>query len=388
MRQYWHKKPLLVRGAIPAFALAKAAGEPLESPISAADLAVLAGHPDSESRLIQSKPWKMAHGPFSKKSIPSVSQANWTLLLQGADALHPAAKTVLSWFRFIPDVRLDDLMISLAGPGGGVGPHVDSYDVFLIQMSGRRHWKISTQSNLSLKPNLPLKILAQFEPSQEWVLEPGDMLYLPPHVAHEGVSLDAGCQTWSVGFRAASYRELLQEGLWRLAESLDALPALDRRYQDPQQTATDRPDTMPPELLKQLRTHLKGLKLNSVDTILPGVAAYLSEPKPHAFFSCPDQTLSAKAFAHYLKQNSLHLHPHTRLMRLGNAIFCNGENQTEGESLAVKLCWNVLSERHSLPALGDKNSAYVADIAAGNNSLYEAYCSGWVLMAGKNEGSL
>ena len=388
MRQYWHKKPLLVRGAIPAFALAKAAGEPLESPISAADLAVLAGHPDSESRLIQSKPWKMARGPFSKKSIPAISQANWTLLLQGADALHPAAKTVLSWFRFIPDVRLDDLMISLAGPGGGVGPHVDSYDVFLIQMSGRRHWKISTQSNLSLKPNLPLKILAQFEPSQEWVLEPGDMLYLPPHVAHEGVSLDAGCQTWSVGFRAASYRELLQEGLWRLAESLDALPALDRRYQDPQQTATDRPDTMPPELLKQLRTHLKGLKLNSVDTILPGVAAYLSEPKPHAFFSCPDQTLSAKAFAHYLKQNSLHLHPHTRLMRLGNAIFCNGENQTEGESLAVKLCWNVLSERHSLPALGDKNSAYVADIAAGNNSLYEAYCSGWVLMAGKNEGSL
>jgi 50S ribosomal protein L16 3-hydroxylase len=309
-------------------------------------------------------------------------------LLQGADTLHPAAKTVLSWFRFIPDVRLDDLMISLAGPGGGVGPHVDSYDVFLIQMSGRRHWKISTQSDLSLKPNLPLKILAQFEPTQDWVLEPGDMLYLPPHVAHEGVSLDAGCQTWSVGFRAASYRELLQEGLWRLAESLDALPALDQRYQDPQQTATDRPDTMPPELLKQLRTHLKSLKLNSVDTMLPGVAAYLSEPKPHAFFSCPDQMLSAKAFAYYLKQNPLHLHPHTRLMRLGNTIFCNGENQTEGESLAVKLCWNVLSERHSLPPLGDKNSAYVADIATGNNSLYEAYCSGWVLMAGKNEGSL
>jgi 50S ribosomal protein L16 3-hydroxylase len=330
----------------------------------------------------------MARGPFSRKSIPGIGQANWTLLLQGADTLHPAAKTVLSWFRFIPDVRLDDLMISLAGPGGGVGPHVDSYDVFLIQMSGRRHWKISTQSDLSLKPNLPLKILAQFEPSQDWILEPGDMLYLPPHVAHEGVSLDAGCQTWSVGFRAASYRELLQEGLWRLAESLDALPALDQRYQDPQQTATDQPDTLPSELVKKLRTYLMSLKLNSVETMLPGVAAYLSEPKPHAFFSCPDQTLSAKAFAQYLKQNPLHLHPHTRLMRLDNTIFCNGENQTEGESLAVKLCWNVLSDRHTLPALGDKNSAYVADIANGNNSLYEAYCSGWVLMAEKSERSL
>jgi 50S ribosomal protein L16 3-hydroxylase len=330
----------------------------------------------------------MARGPFSKKSIPSISQANWTLLLQGADTLHPAAKTVLSWFRFIPDVRLDDLMISIAGPGGGVGPHVDSYDVFLIQMSGRRHWKISTQNDLSLKPNLPLKILAQFEPSQDWVLEPGDMLYLPPHVAHEGIALDAGCQTWSVGFRAASYRELLQEGLWRLAESLDALPALNRRYQDPKQTATDQPDTLPLELVKQLRTHLKSLQLDSVDTMLPGIASYLSEPKPHAFFNCPDRPLSAKAFASYLKGNPLRLHPHTRLMRLDKTIFCNGENQTEGESLAVKLCWNVLSERHTLPPLGEENSSYLAEIAAGNNSLYDAYCSGWLLMAGKNEESL
>ncbi len=388
MQQYWHKKPLLVRGAIPAFELAKAAGEPLDSPISAADLVMLASQPDSECRLIQSKPWKMASGPFSRKSIPAISKANWTLLLQGADALYPAAKTVLSWFRFIPDVRLDDLMISLAGPGGGVGPHVDSYDVFLIQMSGRRHWKISTQTDLSLKPNLPLKILAQFEPTEDWVLEPGDMLYLPPHVAHEGVSLDAGCQTWSVGFRAASYRELLQEGLWRLAESLEALPALDQRYQDPRQAATDQPDTLPSELINQLRTHVKGLKLDSIDTMLPGIASYLSEPKPHAFFSSPDQTLSAKAFAQYLKRNPLHLNPQTRLMRLNNAIFCNGENQTEGESLAVKLCWNVLSERHTLPPLGEENEAYLADIAAGNNSLYDAYCSGWLLMAGKNEESL
>ena len=388
MQQYWHKKPLLVRGAIPAFELAKAAGEPLDSPISTADLVMLASQPDSECRLIQSTPWKMASGPFSRKSIPAISKANWTLLLQGADTLHPAAKTVLSWFRFIPDVRLDDLMISLAGPGGGVGPHVDSYDVFLIQMSGRRHWKISTQTDLSLKPNLPLKILAQFEPTEDWVLEPGDMLYLPPHVAHEGVSLDAGCQTWSVGFRAASYRELLQEGLWRLAESLEALPALDQRYQDPRQAATDQPDTLPSELVNQLRTHVKGLKLDSIDTMLPGIASYLSEPKPHAFFSSPDQTLSAKAFAQYLKRNPLHLNPQTRLMRLNNAIFCNGENQTEGESLAVKLCWNVLSERHTLPPLGEENEAYLADIAAGNNSLYDAYCSGWLLIAGKNEESL
>jgi len=167
---------------------------------------------------------------------------------------------------------------------------------------------------------------------------------------------------------------------------LDTLPSLEQRYQDPGQVASDQPDILPPELIKQLDAHLNSLKLDSIDSMLPGIASYLSEPKPHAFFDCPERPFSAKAFALYLKEKPLHLHPQTRLMRLGNTIFCNGENQTEGESLAVKLCWNVLSERHVLPPLGDENSAYVADIATGHNSLYEAYCSGWLLMAGKNEG--
>jgi len=388
MRQYWHKKPLLVRAAIPAFQLAKAAGKALDSPISAAELRVLAGHPDSECRLIQRKPWKLSTGPFSSKTIPSISKPDWTLLLQGADALHPAAKTVLSWFRFIPDARLDDVMISIAGIGGGVGPHVDSYDVFLIQMSGRRRWRISSQGDLSLKPHLPLKILAHFEATEEWVLEPGDMLYLPPHIAHEGVSLDAGCQTWSVGFRAASYRELIQEGLWHLAESLDSKPSLAEHYQDPQQTASASPDVLPMELIRQLKGRLKDLKLESGATLLPGIAAYLSEPKPHAFFNCPDKPLSIRAFARYLETKSLRLHPLTRLMRLENTVFCNGENQTEGESLAVRLCWNVLSEQHRLPALGNKNTGYLKDIGKDGNSLYDAYCSGWLLLADKTEGSL
>jgi 50S ribosomal protein L16 3-hydroxylase len=105
-------------------------------------------------------------------------------------------------------------------------------------MSGRRRWRISQQKDLSLNPNLPLKILKNFKVEQEWDLEPGDMLYLPPHIAHDGLALDAGCQTWSVGFRAQSYKELLQEGLWRLAESLEEIPELEKRFADPQQRAT------------------------------------------------------------------------------------------------------------------------------------------------------
>jgi 50S ribosomal protein L16 3-hydroxylase len=380
MQRHWHKKPLLVRKAIPAFALAKAAGTPLDSPISAADLTKLASHPDAEARLIQSKPWSLCQNPLSAKAIPPISQADWTLLLQGADALHPAAKTVLSWFRFIPDARLDDLMISLAGPGGGVGPHVDSYDVFLIQMSGRRRWKISTQTDLRLKPNLPLKILARFEPTEEWVLEPGDLLYLPPHIAHEGVSLDPGCQTWSVGFRAASYQELIQEGLWRLAESLDGAPSLTGHYRDPKQSATTEPDAIPGELIAQLQSRLTDLKLNATTTFLPGIAAYLSEPKPHAFFTGPTKPLSAKAFSNYLKTGAIRLHPLSRVMRLEHAVFCNGENQTEGQALAIRLCWNIISEQHALPALGAKNQAYLTQVANGNNTLYAAYCAGWLIL--------
>jgi 50S ribosomal protein L16 3-hydroxylase len=380
MQRHWHKKPLLVRKAIPAFDLAKAAGTPLDSPISAADLTKLASHPDAEARLIQSKPWSLLPSPLRQKAIPPITQDDWTLLLQGADALHPAAKTVLSWFRFIPDARLDDLMISLAGPGGGVGPHVDSYDVFLIQMSGRRRWKISTQTDLGLKPNLPLKILARFEPTEEWVLEPGDMLYLPPHIAHEGVSLDPGCQTWSVGFRAASYQELIQEGLWRLAESLDGAPSLAGHYRDPKQHATTEPDAMPAELIAQLQSRWTDLKLNATATFLPGIAAYLSEPKPHAFFTGPTKPLSAKAFSNYLESGAIRLHPLSRTMRLEHAVFCNGENQTEGQSLAIRLCWNIISEQHTLPALGIKNKAYLSEIANSDNTLYAAYCAGWLIV--------
>ena len=237
MRQYWHKKPLLVRGAIPAFSLALENQEQLESPISAKELIAFANNDHVESRLIQSNPWSFESGPFNKQSIPTLNKPNWTLLLQGMEAHHPAAATILSWFRFIPDARLDDLMISIAGIGGGVGPHFDSYDVFLIQMSGRRQWRISEQKDLSLNPKLPLKILQNFKCEQEWILEPGDMLYLPPHIAHDGIALDAGCQTWSVGFRSPSFKELLQEGLWRLAESLEDVPELEEKFADPKQAA-------------------------------------------------------------------------------------------------------------------------------------------------------
>lgn len=373
MKTYWHKKPLLVRGAIPAFSLSRQLNEPLASPITAQDLFKIAASDEAEARLIYAKPWSFTEGPFKKRSLPSLDTPNWSLLLQGMEARHPAAAKILSWFRFIPDARLDDLMVSIAGPGGGVGPHFDSYDVFLIQMSGRRSWRISEQKDLSLNPKLPLKILQNFKPEQEWDLEPGDMLYLPPHIAHDGIALDAGCQTWSVGFRAPSYKELLQEGLWRLAESLEELPELAKCFADPSQSATSIAEQVPQELILQIKQKLKGLKLDKVETFLPGIAAYLSEPKAQAIFDAPNDCLSHAQFTQILKTATLKPHPQTRLLSLGNTVFCNGENMTAGQSKPIAQAWRTLSAKKCLRPPQKLASNL-------QNSLYEAYSAGWLIL--------
>ena len=371
MKSYWHKKPLLVRGAIPAFQLANKFDEPLGSPISPEDLFKIAGDEAVESRLIKAKPWTFSNGPMMKKSIPSIETPDWTLLLQGMEAKHPAAAKVLSWFRFIPDARLDDLMISIAGPGGGVGPHFDSYDVFLIQMSGRRRWRISKQTDLSLNPNLPLKILQNFKAEQEWDLEPGDMLYLPPHIAHDGIALDAGCQTWSVGFRAQSYKELLQEGLWRLAESLEDIPELEKRFADPGQRATSNAEQLPEEIIVQLAKKLRDLKLDRVETFLPGISAYLSEPKPQAYFDGMANNLSPEEFRRQLTKQALQAHPQTRLLALGKVIYCNGEDMTSNQTADIHTVWRALAASRQFQASIGKNGA--------NNSLFEAFEAGWLV---------
>jgi 50S ribosomal protein L16 3-hydroxylase len=371
MKAYWHKKPLLVRGAIPAFELSKKLGETLDSAISPEALFKMAGDDAIESRLIRANPWTFSNGPFQKKSIPSLETPDWTLLLQGMEARHPAAAKVLSWFRFIPDARLDDLMISIAGPGGGVGPHFDSYDVFLIQMSGRRRWRISEQEDLTLNPNLPLKILEKFKVEQEWDLEPGDMLYLPPQIAHDGIALDAGCQTWSVGFRSPSYKEILQEGLWKLAESLEDIPDLQKRFADPKQTASKYAEQLPEEIIKQIAQKLKSLKLDRVETFLPGIAAYLSEPKPQAYFDGMKNDLSPEEFAQQIAKKFLKPHPQTRLLALGTRIYCNGEDMTHGQSSHTKAAWRSLASERQFKGSISKLRP--------DNSLFSAFTAGWLI---------
>jgi 50S ribosomal protein L16 3-hydroxylase len=205
MSRYWQRKPLLIRQAIPG----------IRPALDYAELKRMARRDDVESRLIwrEEDEWCMEHGPFAR--LPRAGEPGWTLLVQGVDLHDDATAALMQQFRFIPDARLDDIMISIATDGGGVGPHFDSYDVFLLQAAGRREWRIGRQRDLGLKPDLPLKILERFEPEQSWVLEPGDMLYLPPQVAHDGIA-QGDCMTISVGFRAPD-RATLARGMLEAA---------------------------------------------------------------------------------------------------------------------------------------------------------------------------
>lgn len=225
LESYWQKKPLLIRTAFPDYT----------SPITPEELAGLACEDFIESRIIsehKSKPkWKVENGPFSESHFPKLPKSHWTLLIQGLNKIFPEFDDLLHEFNFIPNWRVDDLMASYAAPNGSVGPHIDQYDVFLLQASGRRKWMINDEpvDRNNFESNLPLKIIKDFEAKSEWILEAGDMLYLPPNVAHYGIGMD-DCMTFSIGFRAPSHAELLSS---YIDEHLTTLSD-DLRYQDPE----------------------------------------------------------------------------------------------------------------------------------------------------------
>ncbi|MFV3307518.1 JmjC domain-containing protein [Pseudomonas sp. NY15181] len=222
LRDYWQKKPLLVRQAIPDF----------KSPLDPDELAGLALEEMIESRIVVEhgdSPWELRRGPFKEEAFKDLPERDWTLLVQAVDQFIPEVAELLEHFKFLPSWRIDDVMISYAAPGGGVGPHFDNYDVFLLQGHGHRRWKIGQTCDASspLLPHPDLRILAEFEESAEWVLEPGDMLYLPPRVAHYGIAED-DCMTYSVGFRAPSAAEVLTHFTDFLAQFLSD----EERYSD------------------------------------------------------------------------------------------------------------------------------------------------------------
>ncbi|MGF6693738.1 50S ribosomal protein L16 3-hydroxylase [Metapseudomonas resinovorans] len=268
LRDYWQKKPLLIRQAIPGF----------ESPISPDELAGLSLEEEVESRLVLEhgeRPWELRRGPFAEDTYQNLPERDWTLLVQAVDQFVPEVAELLENFRFLPSWRIDDVMISFAAPGGGVGPHFDNYDVFLLQGHGRRRWKIGQMCDAesALLPHADLRILADFQQTDEWVLEPGDMLYLPPRLAHFGIAED-DCMTYSVGFRAPSAAEVLTHFTDFLAQFLPD----EERYSD----ADAAPVSDPHEIQRDALDRLKSLlteHMSDERLLLTWFGQFMTEPR-------------------------------------------------------------------------------------------------------------
>ena len=353
MKQYWHKKPLLVRQAI-------AQVKPV---MGRAELFELAAQEGVQSRLViqDGGNWRLKHGPFQRRTLPPLKRPGWTLLVQGVDLHQELAHALVQAFRFVPDCRLDDLMTSYATDGGGVGPHFDSYDVFLLQVQGRRRWRIGRQKDLSLQADVPLKILADFAPEQEFLLEAGDMLYLPPRYAHDGVAVGE-CMTCSVGFRAPQQGELARELLQRLADDAPELVG-DSLYRDPHQPATLSPAEIPMAVQTFAREAILRV-LKDPLALARTLGELLTEPKSEVWFERPSAADAALAGA-------LRLDRRTKMMFDDKHVFINGEAFRAGGKDATLI--RRLADQRRL------NAAQVGALSVGAQALLQQWIeAGWV----------
>lgn len=346
MRRHWQKKPYLIRQAMPG----------VQPPIDRAALFELAGRDEVESRLVgsQSGRWSLRHGPFTRRQIPPRTRPGWTLLVQGLDLHVPAAHELLSRFRFVPEARLDDLMISYASDGGGLGPHTDSYDVFLLQVSGRRRWRCGPVKHpAALVPGMPVKILADFQPTEEWVLEPGDMLYLPPRWGHDGIAEGPDCMTCSVGFRTPMPTELAREVLQRMVDALDPPPD-EPHYRDPAGSATETPGRIP-DALQQFAQRAVIDALNDARSLACALGESLTEPKANVWFDGGGELPAGQG---------VRLDARSRMMYDTRHVFLNGESYRAGGRDATLM--HRLADQRALGArdvarLGADARALLAD---------------------------
>ncbi len=355
LRDYWQKKPLLIRQAIPEF---KGLLDPQQ-------LMQLACDEDAQARLVEHKRglWHLQHGPFESEQLSSLGKSKWTLLVQGVNHTLPAAAELLKNFSFIPHARLDDLMVSFAPKEGGVGPHFDSYDVFLLQGLGHRRWQISEQSDKTLIAGAPLRILQNFKAEQEWVLAPGDMLYLPPHWAHNGIAED-DCMTYSIGFRTPSYQELGEQFLVYLQDHLCA----EGMYADPDLKTQTHPSEISADMLQQVEKAIQQVKWGESD-IANFLGSYLSEPKPHIYFDPPEKPLTFKRFQQGLQKSGISLDLKSQMLCHNDTVFINGEAHCVDKENYTML--RLLADQRKLDATLNL-PASVMDL------LYQWYTEGYV----------
>lgn len=297
LRDYWQKKPLLVRNAFPD----------LEAPVGADELAGLSCEDEVESRLVIQKPdsdhWELKQGPFDDETFANLPDSHWTLLVQAVDHWVPDASAIVEQFRFIPNWRYDDLMVSFASKDGGVGPHYDNYDVFLIQTQGKRRWEIGGHfdQNSPRRPDTPVMIIPDWTPEQTWVLEPGDMLYIPPQIGHNGIGETDDCMTYSVGFRAPSHAEIMRSFTDFIGEKLTS----EFRYNDPELQLQENAGEIRSEALDQVRSIFTSY-LKDDARLAHWFGEFVTDPKYPDLEQTPEEQITAPQLRDALNDGDLH----------------------------------------------------------------------------------
>lgn len=335
LRDYWQKRPLLIRNAFPGFRL----------PLQPDDLAGLACEPSALSRLIvhdeRRDRWHVNAGPLTEADFASTPDSHWTLLVQDVDKWDKDVASLLQHFTFLPTWRVDDVMVSYAEPGGGVGAHVDQYDVFLLQGLGQRLWAISDDplAPKAFRPDVELKQLAQFEPTHEWMLEVGDMLYLPPGVPHDGTAFGGPCMTFSIGMRAPSQAELTGDLADYIAEHLpDEL-----RYTDPDLKPARITGEIDRAVIERLKHALPFAAALRDDVLQDWFGRFITRYRNAQSPAPPGKPISESALAKRLDDGAQMLrHPWSRLAwtrgKASCTLYANGQAYPATPLLAQQLC--------------------------------------------------
>ena len=365
LAHYWQQQPLLARQVFPR--------DSGFAPLSNKEILQLATYDEAESRLVvnDGKQWTMEHGPFPAgkfSALKKVPGASWAVLVQDTQHFSYEAHDLLRRFSFLPYSRIDDLMVSYASKGGGVGPHFDSYDVFLLQGSGRRRWQISAQTDRTLRADAPLKILKNFKSEQEWTLEEGDMLYLPPGFAHHGIAESDHCVTWSIGFRAPTYQELVDAYLDHLRDNL----TIAGRYADDRRKAVTQPSFIDAALRGNWSAKLAAAIGDALtpDKIHAFAGHYLTQPKSHVEFNPPDHTATRSAFRRAACRHGIRLDLRSRMMFDATHFYLNGRAIVAGAILNSK-------QRSNLAQLANHRTIAPTDLDADLPSLlYEPWTNG------------
>lgn len=368
LAEFWQKKPLLIKNAIPNFM----------GLLSPDELAGLACEDDVQSRLVEYKKgkWHASHGPFDEDDFAKLTEKptpenNWTLLVQSVNHHLPEGALLLQQFDFIPHARLDDLMVSYAPNGGGVGPHFDSYDVFLLQGQGKRTWRISEQTDLSLVEGAPLRILQNFDTAMEWLVEPGDLLYLPPHLAHWGIAVtDNGidCMTYSIGFRAPKNQELATEFLGFLQDNLNQdKHVLKGIYEDADLTLQVHAAEIGKEMIAKVSTNLQKIRWSDA-LVADFLGSYLSEPKVDVVFEA-NKKMSLHRFNEKLAKVGIALDLKSQMLFFADNFYINSETvKFSGESATIL---TILADKRCIAATNIQDSLLL-------QQLYDWYIVGYL----------